>query len=141
MLDTNVAVSALRFRAGRLAAFRALWQGGVIVPLLSTATAKELLQVLAYPKFRLTEDECRELLDDYLPYCEVIRPQERPNALAHVPVCRYPDDQQFLDLAQAGDAQALVTGDQDLLALNDPYLRHMCFEIITPAEALNRWSA
>lgn len=139
VLDTNVVVSALRFRSGSLASLRQLWQRRVIVPLLCTATTKELLRVLAYPKFRLTEEEQRELLDDYLPYGQVVRPSERPNALAHIPACRDPHDQIFLDLAQAGDAAFLVTGDQDLLSLNDPLLRHMCFKIITPAEALTRW--
>jgi uncharacterized protein len=141
VLDTNVVVSALLFRSGRLVRFRQLWQRGTLIPLLSTATTKELLRVLAYPKFRLAEDERRELLDDYLPYAQVVRPGDRPNALLHAPDCRDPHDQMFLDLAQAGDAEFLVTGDQDLLALNDPFMRHMCFEIITPAEALTRWSS
>ena len=33
----------------------------------------------------------------------------------------------------------LVTGDKDLLDLNDPSLRRLGFLIITPAEALKRW--
>jgi putative PIN family toxin of toxin-antitoxin system len=141
VLDTNVVVSALRFRTGTMPRFRQLWQRGAIVPLLSTATTKELLRVLAYPKFRLTDDEQRELLDDYLPYGQVVRTSERPNALAHVPTCRDPHDQMFLDLAQAGEAALLVTGDEDLLALTDPFLQHMCFEIVTPSEVLTRWSS
>jgi predicted nucleic acid-binding protein len=34
------------------------------------------------------------------------------------PACRDPHDLPFLHLAVAGAAQAMVTGDQDLLALN-----------------------
>ena len=45
----------------------------------------------------------------------------------------------FLDLAQAGDADLLITGDRDLLDLNDPYQRRMRFLIVTPAEAFKRW--
>jgi hypothetical protein len=33
-------------------------------------------------------------------------------------VCRDKNDQQFLDLAQSGKADLLVTGDRDLLALS-----------------------
>jgi uncharacterized protein len=140
VLDTNVVVSALLFQSGSIARLRPLWQRRAVVPLVCTGTIKELLRVLNYPKFRLTDEERHELLDEYLPYAEVVRPAERPNALAHVPICRDPEDQMFPDLAQAGEADFLVTGDQDLLALNDPLLRHMGFEIIAPAEALTRWS-
>jgi predicted nucleic acid-binding protein len=45
----------------------------------------------------------------------------------------------FLELAQAGAALDLVTGDKDLLDLNEPSLHRMGFLIITPAEALKRW--
>lgn len=37
--------------------------------------------------------------------------------LDHLPRCRDPHDQIFLELAEAGSAQWLVTGDRDLLAL------------------------
>ncbi len=70
------------------------------------------MRVLGYPKFRLTGDERRELLADYLPYCEVIELTETCTA-----ICRDINDQQFLDLAQSGKADLLVSGDQDVLEL------------------------
>jgi len=106
------------------------------VPLVSTATTAELLRVLAYPKFRLSDQDREELIADYLPYANAIDPRSRPNALTHLPVCRDPDDNMFLELAQAGDADLLVTGDKDLIAMNDPSGRHLCFSIVTPAEAV-----
>ena len=51
----------------RVARLRTAWQSGLCLPLVSTATARELVRVLAYPKFRLTVDEQQELLADYLP--------------------------------------------------------------------------
>lgn len=114
VLDTNVVVSALRFTGGSLARIRAAWHSGTIVPLASAATVTELIRALTYPKFALSELEQRELLGDYLPRCEsvVIR-----DPLDHLPRCRDPHDQMFLELAEAGNAQWLVTGDRDLLAL------------------------
>ena len=53
VLDTNVVLSALVFRKGTTARLRAAWQGGHCLPLVSAATAQELMRVLSYPKFRL----------------------------------------------------------------------------------------
>ena len=68
VLDTNVVLSALVFAQGRLAVVRYAWQSGRCQPLVSPATASELVRALAYPKFGLSADEQRELLADYLPY-------------------------------------------------------------------------
>ena len=72
------------------------------------------MRVLAYPKFRLTPLEQHELLADYLPYATSITVPHPPPA---VPECRDGGDQCFLELAIAGSAHVLVTGDQDLLAV------------------------
>lgn len=115
VLDTNVVLSALVFGKGPTARLRIAWQQGVFVPLASTGTAQELVRVLAYPKFRLDAIAQQELLADYLPYAVVVRVSEPPPA---VPACRDPFDLPFLHLAAAGQADALVTGDADLLALD-----------------------
>lgn len=113
VLDTNVLVSALLFPAGRLSWVREAWQSEAVVPLASRATTRELIRVLSHPKFRLTADERDDLLADYLPWCETVAVSERLDT----PVCRDPSDRPFLELALAGRADALVTGDDDLLAL------------------------
>lgn len=116
VLDTNVLVSALVFGGGVAAFLRRAWQQGRCTPLVSTATAQELLRVLAYPKLRLNEAERESLLAEYLPYSEVVRVPEVPPS---VPDCRDPADLPFLQLAVAGRAHWLVTGDRDLLVLAD----------------------
>ena len=114
VLDTNVLLSALVFVKGTTARLRAAWQSGYFLPLVSTATAQELVRVLAYPKFRLNASEQQELLADYLPYAEAVRiPQPPPS----VPICRDRFGMPFLHLAAAGRADTLVTGDADLLTL------------------------
>lgn len=114
VLDTNVVLSALVFTSGATARLRQAWQHGICLPLVSTATAQELMRVLAYPKFKLSRAEQAELLADYLPHAEVVAVPDPPPA---VPDCRDPHDLPFLHLAVAGQAQALITGDKDLLAL------------------------
>ena len=114
VLDTNVVLSALVFGGGVAGRLRGLWQQGAFVPLASTATAHELVRVLAYPKFGLSAADQDELLADYLPYTTTVRiPQPPPR----VPLCRDPLDAPFLHLAVAGKAQMLVSGDKDLLSL------------------------
>ena len=70
------------------------------------------MRALTYPRFKLTAEEQRELLADYLPYCtSVVMPAKPPRT----PPCRDPFDVPFLQLAVVGKADYLVTGDKDLL--------------------------
>lgn len=112
VLDTNVLLSALVFGGGVAARLRQAWQQRAFLPLACSATVQELVRVLAYPKFRLSAPEQEELLADYLPYAELVR---IPAPAPWVPQCRDPLDLPFMQLALAGKAQVLVTGDRDLL--------------------------
>jgi putative PIN family toxin of toxin-antitoxin system len=134
VLDTNVVLSALIFAGGRLAPLRTAWQRGQYLPLVSKTTAEELVRALGYPKFKLTEAARAELLGDYLPYCEVVAIAAKP---LKTPACRDPSDLPFLQLAIAGKADFLVTGDRDLLAVTG----EMSCSLITPDEFLRRLSA
>ena len=53
VLDTNAVLSALVFTRGPAGRLRQAWQASQLLPLVSTATAQELMRVLAYPKFKL----------------------------------------------------------------------------------------
>lgn len=120
VLDTNVVLSALVFGGGTAGRLRLACQSGLMLPLASTATARELVRVLAYPKFGLSPQEQDELLADYMPYVKTVRiPQPPPS----VPHCRDLMDTPFLHLAVAGKARALVSGDRDLLALAKAFER------------------
>lgn len=133
VLDTNVALSALLFAHGRLAALRRAWQQARCRPLASAATATELLRALAYPKFKLSRDEQQRLLADYLPYCTTVR---MPARSPKVPECRDPLDRPFLELAVVGRAKYLVTGDKDLLSLAGTF----ACPIVTPGDFLEMLS-
>ena len=118
VLDTNIVLSALVFNGGLAGRVRMAWQNGAILPLACTATVKELVRVLAYPKFRLSTQQQQELLGDYLPYVQTVT---IPQPVPLVPECRDPLDLPFMHLAVAGKAQRLVSGNRDLLVNADAF--------------------
>ena len=130
VFDTNVVVSALLFSSGVAGELRSAWRSSDFEALVSEPTVDELIRVLAYPKFALAAAEIELLLADYLPHARRIRPpKRRPRAL---PRCRDREDEKFLELASAGGARYLVTGDRDLLAL----AARVPFEIVSVAAFL-----
>ena len=129
VFDTSTVLSALLFANGRLAWLRAHWRQGRSVPLVSKATADELIRVLGYSKFQLSADDQFELMSDYLPFCRTVEAVRRCPA-----IYRGPNDQMLLDLAESGDADLLVTSDGDLLALKG----QTSFEIESPEEFRRR---
>lgn len=131
VFDTNVIVSALLFSKSSLAWLRESWSQKYCIPIVSTETTKELLRVLTYPKFKLTKEEQTELLGEFLPFTETKMIETDINP--ETPICRDSHDQIFLILARTAKAGFLVTGDSDLLMLNE----HVEFSIITPAEFKN----
>ncbi len=134
VLDTNILVSALLFHSGRLSWLRGAWSSGRIRPLAGRETTAELIRVLGYPKFRLSDSDRQDILEDYLPFCETAAVPDPPPA---VPQCRDPFDRPFLELALAARADALVTGDADLQALSDAFV----VPILTPAGHKRQMSA
>ena len=130
VLDTNVLVSALVFRSPSAAWLLIEWQSLTFLPLASQTTLAELERVLHYPKFNLFRAQAEALIEDYRPWCEMVNITEPPD----VPDCRDPRDRPFLELATAAQADALVTGDTDLLTLAPIF--HI--PIITPTELRTR---
>ena len=114
VLDTNVVISALVFHSGALSWLRGAWRSGSVCPLASRETTAELIRILGYPKFALKVEDQRDLFDDYLPYCQTVIVPVPPPAMSE---CRDPFDRPFLELALAGRADALVTGDSHILGL------------------------
>ena len=122
-------LSALVFPRGRLTPLREAWQQGRCEPLVSKATVAELVRVLAYPKFRLDAGQQRELLADYVPYATAVA---MPAKAPRTPDCRDPFDVPFLQLAVAGKADALVSGDRDVVSLAG----RLACAILTPEQFL-----
>ena len=114
VIDTNVVVSAFVFRAGRRAWLRASIIERRVTPLVSDETLRELARVLTYPRLGLAPADRQNILTHYMEHAEAFR-QPRPRG--RIPECRDADDEMFLRLAYAAKADALVTGDADLLVL------------------------
>jgi putative PIN family toxin of toxin-antitoxin system len=112
VFDTSVVISALLLRKGQLAWLVGHWRDGGCKPLIARETAAELTRVLRYGKFHLPSDLFHEALAAYLPYCEIVEVTRKRSV-----ICRDTKDQKFLDLAQSGKADSLVSGDRDLLVL------------------------
>jgi putative PIN family toxin of toxin-antitoxin system len=127
VFDTNTLVSALLFDGSvpARAFFGALHQGEI---LLSRATFQELSPVLSRTKFDryVTQEERTEFLERLLDEGTVME------ITVTIQACRGPKDDKCLELAVSANAASLVTGDQDLLALN-PFRGN---SILTPAQFL-----
>jgi putative PIN family toxin of toxin-antitoxin system len=112
VLDTNTLISALLFR-GELSRIVDLWKNGSIIPLFSRETFGEFKTVLEYPKFSLTGQEIKLVIEDeVLPFFEIVEPIGATEG-----VCRDPDDDKFISCAASASADFIVTGDKDLLDL------------------------
>ena len=118
VLDTNVLVGALIKPTGSVGAVLDALRDGRYVALFSEATLEELVDVLARPRLRekygIADDVVETMLRLMLLRGEEVRPQ------VPLSVCRDPKDDKFLEVALEGQADVLVTGDEDLLVL-DPF--------------------
>jgi uncharacterized protein len=77
----------------------------------SPALLDELRRVLAYPKLQAVIGDTDELIKFLAIAAAVVTPTET------VELVRDPDDDRLIEAALAADADVIVTGDQDLLAL------------------------
>lgn len=124
VLDTNIIISALLFQESKPArAFHTAIKTGEI--LYSSSTLAELKDVLWRDKFDpyITQKERDKFLSSFLLTATPIEINETITA------CRDPKDNKFLELAVSGQANFIITGDDDLLILN-PFQE---IQIITPA--------
>ncbi|MBD2359809.1 putative toxin-antitoxin system toxin component, PIN family [Anabaena minutissima FACHB-250] len=115
VIDTNCFVSRLLTPNSITAqAIRKAFDDHCI--LISSETIAELTKVLARKKFDpYVSAEDRQRFITYL-----ISLADMVEILTSVKVCRDPKDDKFLSLAISGNANLIITGDEDLLVLN-PY--------------------
>ena len=109
VIDTNLFVRGLLKGPVTMPLIQA-WKAGLFQLITSEALLAELFEVLGRPKFAryFTPDDVRELGELIYERAEVVEPA------AHIALCRDPKDDIFLDVAMAGQANYLVTGDDDL---------------------------
>ena len=126
VLDTNTLVSALLFRRDNWSWLRSAWKDGSIIPVLCAETTLELITVLSYPKFKLSQTDQEGFLEEILPYCAT---SPNPEHRADIAPCRDPKDQVFLELALETHVEFLVSGDKDIQTYSPP----QGLKIVSPA--------
>jgi len=113
VLDSNVILSAALFKQSspRQALDKAAVSGQV---LMSNEIIGELQDIFNRPKFdKYSSKQVRnEFLNDFLAVVENVEIVEK------ITICRDRKDDKFLELAVNGNANYIITGDQDLLVLH-----------------------
>ncbi|MEM1041534.1 MAG: putative toxin-antitoxin system toxin component, PIN family [Bacteroidota bacterium] len=113
VFDTNVLISAALFEQSvPFQALRSVLGGGVL--LVSEESLNEVVAVLRREKFdRYISAATRErFLGLFVRRATVVQVTET------IQVCRDSDDDRLLELALSGNADCIVTGDDDLLVLH-----------------------
>jgi len=123
VLDTNVLVSALAYPGSIPGRILNAWREGEVDLVLSRFILDEMVRVLPrLPRIKLTPAEIRDLADSFLFLAEIVEPSSELEV-----ALRDSADQLVLGTLRAAQADYLVTGDKDLLALGERY------PIVTPA--------
>ena len=133
ILDTNILISALLSPLGASAELLDAWERKVFTLVACEALIAELRDVAGRPFFRARlRASAAELLAaglrDFSFFC-----RDLPSG----PIAPDPKDSHLLALAEASEAEFLVTGDKELLSLK----QHKSTRIVTPAamiELLNK---
>ena len=109
VLDTNVLVSALHFGGRPRRLLEDVLRGDhtlIVGPAILGELEAVLVETCGWAR-----DRAAAVRAEFEAIAEVMTPVEVPR------VCRDPDDDQIIAIAITGAADALVTGDADLLAL------------------------
>lgn len=130
VIDTGVLVSALiRRQSTPGEVLRALRDHRFSI-IYSTDILVEVIEVLGRPKFR---KKYHVRAEDISHLINLIRLRgELVTVTEPISLCRDPKDDKFLEAAQAGEAECIVSGDADLLVLH-PFGE---IDIFRPAEFL-----
>lgn len=127
MLDTQLVLDWLVFRDPRMSALAAALGDGRLRWLTCRRMRDECERVLARPALQRWQPDAMAVAAAWDRLAEV---QAEPATSARLR-CRDPDDQVFLDLALACQADALLSRDRDLLSLARP-ARGLGLLIATP---------
>ncbi|TEU19628.1 MAG: putative toxin-antitoxin system toxin component, PIN family [Anaerolineales bacterium] len=129
VLDTNVLISGLIVAQGSPRQILDAWLESLFTLVTSLYLVEELVHVLSYPHItehlRLDEEELAAILDALLSKAEVTSGRLRLPG-----VTRDPKDDSVVACAKEGEADYIVSGDQDLLVLG----KYEGIQVITPRQ-------
>ena len=110
VLDTNVFISAVL--GGKLGVIVDEWKAGKFTLIITDSIAREYLDVINRPKFKIPQDEILATTDYLLQTAEFVTSQEEIQVIVADLT-----DNKFLEAAIAGKVDFIVSGDNHLLEL------------------------
>lgn len=130
VIDTNILVRAAITPFGAIAPIIVRLREGKFTLIYSQSLLGELIETLERPriqrKYDIPEESNKNFVAILIQYGERVEPDRK------VDVCRDPDDNHVIEVALAGKAELVVTGDEDLLVLQ----QFETVKFITPGEFL-----
>jgi len=117
VLDTNILVRAAITPLGAVAPVILRLRNGKFTLLYSQALLNELIKVLEYPHIQRKYDIDAEAIQNFVGVLVQYGERVEPNRTVNV--CRDPDDNHVIEVALAGNAEYVVSNDQDLLVLKE----------------------
>lgn len=116
VVDTNILIRALIMPHGTVGPVLLRLRQSEYTLLYAQSLLEELIDVLNRPrirtKYNLTQDDIKAVVALILLRGEAIEPKRT------ITICRDPKDNKFLEVAVAGKADVIVSGDEDLLVLH-----------------------
>jgi hypothetical protein len=105
-----------------------MWKDGTFTAIFSKETFAEFKAVLAYPKFKLTQNETNRIIqEEVLRYFEVVAVTQPVSG-----VCEDTHDEKFLSCAISARADMLVSGDHAFYKLK----KFKSVKIVSPSAFL-----
>jgi len=115
VIDTNVIIRAVIKPTGTVGPVLERLRSGEFTAIYTESILEEMLAKLALPrireKYQIGDDDVERLLGLLALRGELVNPSRSVRS------CRDPDDDMFIEAALEGNAEWVVTGDQDLLSL------------------------
>jgi putative PIN family toxin of toxin-antitoxin system len=130
VLDTNVLISAILF-GGPPKAILDLVVTGYVSCAVSAPILEELRDVLTRSKFGFSAEQAFQVVEELMGLCCLVSPNVRIDCVA-----ADPDDDRILECTVEARADAIVSGDEHLVALE----RYRAIPILSPAAFLDNYT-
>ena len=111
ILDSNIFISAFLFNGNQRKLLSYAMAGKYRIA-ISDMILDEIKDVLLRPKFKLTHEQVKKIINEIESLCTLYYPTETIRD-----ACRDEDDNIILECAVAAKAEYIITGDDDLLSI------------------------
>lgn len=133
VLDSNVWIDILVFDDPHTRPILAALESGALRALIDARCLAELAYVLDYPQFAKRAVDKADALATLARLSTLVEPPAPAENVPALPKCKDRDDQKFLELAYAMQADWLVSKDRAVLKLAKRIARDFGFRIAQPA--------